>query len=340
MMKSITIDEARKIITKWSLPIIEEDKQTVLNYIHEYKSVSPITKHYLVMLKPYFDILGISRNNTLEEDCLACGIAFFTYCLIFIMHFKNWRNHVRDIFLYNLLYLLVDHYIDNINIDQNIKNQSIKQMFILIENPEQYKKMLLIDPILKTISKIYLELITRCPGTKSVMIKIFRAEIEGLKIQNNPNLDRKSYYDICLNKGGYTVQVLNKIIECDSLEMFNASYNMGAIMQLIDDCVDIELDRKNKINTIATHEVNNLGNIDNLWIDIVNRIENIHSDFPIIKIIYITLAVYIVDRIPKYLSEDVKQITQPLNLFNFDGSNLLVESLMAEINTMEILNDN
>lgn len=326
------------LIHNWLPPITEADKVTIMDAITGSESTlgTPLLRKYIEMLEPYAEILGLSgqNNRPREADCVASGIVFFYGCLFYIMHFPGWGAHIEDIFLYNLLYILVDHYIDDIRIDPTIKDIAISQMFILTTNPLSYRDMPLVDPILKTIAITHHKLITRCPSTKPLIIKLFKAEIEGLSIQKNANLDRKQYYDIALRKGGYTMEVLQQIVGDNDPTITEASFQIGNIMQLIDDMIDSTSDKANGINTIATHDCDNKGLLDELWIDTLMRINSIDNRFTIFKILYSIFNVYIPDRLPEKFSDNIRTLTNKLNMFNCDGSCLLVNSIMSEFALM------
>lgn len=333
-----TIDLARV----WLPPISLQDKSTVNNILMgtEITVGTLLLRKYIQLLRPYTEILGITNNSSHEADCVASGIVFFYGCLCYIMHFPHWGDHIEDIFLYNLLYILVDHYIDDMRIEGSIKNTAISQMGILIMNPLAYKTMTLVDPILKTIAVVYQRLITRCPNAKDTIIKLFRAEIEGLHIQKTATCSRKQYYDIALQKGGYTMEILQSIVGNTDLSLTFPSYQLGEIMQLLDDSVDVLADRKNGIHTIATHDLESKGCLDELWIDIIHKICAIDSRFTIFKMIYMIFAMYIPDRIPEAYSKELRSLTNPLNMFDYtDGSSLLVGAIMGELIAMDILDN-
>jgi len=344
-IRNNVIDMTCESVKRWLPPISEEDKITLMNILTGTENTwgTPLLRKYIELLRPYTEILGISHenNNPREADCVASGIVFFYGCLFYIMHFENWGEHIEDIFLYNLLYILVDHYIDDINVDDSIKYRAISQMFILIEEPSSHEYLPLIDPVLKTIAIVYDRLINRCPSTKPIIIKLFKAEIEGISIQRNSNNKRNKYYDIALCKGGYTMEVLQHIVGDKDPTITKASYELGCIMQLIDDLNDVREDMKNNINTIATNDLKNHGILDNIWIDVVNRINSIDDRFTIFKVLYAIFAVYLPDRYPKNYSINLRNRTNPLNLFDYnhgcDGSSLLVNAIMNELLAMEIL---
>lgn len=338
------IEEACNYAKKWVPPITETDKGTLMKVLTGTEKTygAPLLRKYIELLRPYTEILGITgeNNRPREADCLASGIVFFYGCLFYIMHFPGWGRHIEDIFLYTLLYMLVDHYIDDIGLDSNLKNQAIKQMFILIDNPLAHEYLQLIDPVLKTIAIVYHKLITRCPNTKPLIIKLFKAEIDGIYIQNN-NCSRTQYYDIANRKGGYTMEVLQHIVGNNDPTISLASFQMGNIMQLLDDMVDINADKNNGIHTIATYELETEGKLDNLWVDIINRINSIDDRFTIFKILYTVFAVYIPDRNRENFSVNLWSQTNCINLFDYthgcDASALLVDAIMNELAAMETL---
>jgi len=339
------IEHSCNLARTWLPPIDTHDKIIIMNSFtgNDPTILSPFLSKYIDFLSPYTSILGLSGKNNIprEDDCVASGIVFFYGCMFYIMHFPSWGIHIEDIFLYDLLYILVDHYIDDIRIEPSVKSKSIDQMFILIADPLAYKLIPDIDPILITIADIYHRLCIRCPSAKKSIITLFKAEIEGLSIQKDNSLSREKYYDIALRKGGYTVQLLQTIVGNKEKEIDNAAYKIGEIMQVLDDMLDVMSDQKNGINTIATYDLTNKGCLDELWIDTIKRINEIDTRFTIFKILYTIFAVYIPDRIPQAYSPLLRSYTKPINIFDYgygcDGSAILVESIMNGIFAREIL---
>ncbi len=335
------LHDALSIIKKW-LPYITQTDKDIIRNILLGSDITPGTillKKYVKLLRPYAEIIGfIGKNNKpREDDCAASGIVFFYGCLFYIMHFPNWGSHIEDILLYNILYILVDHYIDDHRIDNNTKNIAISQMFLLINNPLIYLSLPLIDPTLETIAVVYHKLITRHPKTSSTILKLFQSEITGISIQTNNSLDRNNYYTIASMKGGHTMLVLQSIIDSDDPIITNESFKLGQIMQLLDDVSDVLSDKENGIHTIATHDLENKGCLDDLWIDIVSKINDLGPQFTIFKILYTLFAVYIPDRYRGNFSEKLWLETNKVNLFDYhygcDAVDLLVKSIMDELNS-------
>lgn len=337
-----SIHQSINLAQKWLPPILNEDKIAIMNILTgtEITFGTIMSRKYIELLRPYTDILGISgtNNQPRETDCVASGIVFFYCSLFYIMHFPDWGHHIHDILLYNVLYILVDHYIDDIHVNPQLKAQAISQMHILITDPLSHESMVLVDPILKTIAIIYNQLITHCPSTQAIITKLFHAEITGLHIQKDNTSSRHTYYDIASQKGGYTVQVLQAIVNNNDLNV--ASFELGTIMQLLDDMLDVLSDKENGIHTIATHDLEHTGNLDILWMDVINKIYNLDSQFTVFKILYTAFAVYIPDRLPQNYSTELQSLTNPLNLFSgCDASALLVSHIMDELIAIEVLEE-
>ena len=292
---------------------------------------------------PYAEMLGIlgENNKPREADCAASGLIFFYVCLLYIMHFPGWGKHIEDVFLYSLLYILLDHYIDDIRLDPSVKNTAIAQMSILIVDPSAHSRLPLVDPILKTIALTYQKLITRCPTSKQSMMELFKAEIEGLSIQKDATSTRERYYDIACRKGGYTLRVVQCIVENDDPIVSEECFRLGAIMQLIDDSVDVLSDRKNGIHTIATHDLYHNKTLDRLWLDIINEINSIDSRNTLFRVLYTFFVVYLPDRLVDCYSVELRKETNPLNLFDYghgcDGTALIVDAVTTELAAMEAL---
>ena len=309
------VDEACEMARKWLPPITEHDKMALMECLNgtEKTCMSPFLQKYVEFLLPYIEILGISpeNNNPRELDCVASGFLFFYACFVYIMHFPNSGEHIEDAFLYTVLYMLVDNYIDDIRVDAGVKQVAIDQMFILIKDPLAHERLPLVDPVLKTIAIVYHKLTTRCPKTRYPMMQIFKAEIDGEVIQKRGDCTRKQYYDMGLLKGGYSVAVLQHIVGDTDESISTASFQLGEITQLMDDMNDVIADRDKGIHTIATYDLENYGNLDMLWVDTVNRINNIDPRFTIFKTVYMMYSVYITDRIPEVYTSELRSKTNP-----------------------------
>lgn len=330
----LSLDETYEVIRRWSIPVSEQDKITMANIIQGTDNTIgvPLVKFYFQLIKPF-----LPKINRYVEY-ISSGLFFFYICVIYCMHFPNWGDYIQDILLYDLLYLLVDHYIDDNKISHRDKDIAISQMFLLIKDPWIYKNLCLKDPILEVIVEIYIELLTRRPNIIDSVVLLFQEEIKGFYIQKDLKLTREDYYQVAVNKGGYTVQILQNIIGNEDFEVSCDCFNIGAILQLVDDCLDVISDKEDGIYTIASYDLLKDGNLNRLWIEIVSRIHVISNRFTVFKILYTLLAVYLPDRLKDLYTKEIRDYTSNFNLFGYEhgcSMNIVKEIISNELFLMD-----
>jgi hypothetical protein len=349
--KSIsTIDEAYEFIKKWIPEISDKEKINISQLDQIPDSVTqffniylPYGNDYLKYMKPYIPLLTIKEPKPIEvdfpgskyydpysEDPILAGYFAFMISLIYIMHFPNWNQYLEAIYCYSLIYILVDNYLDDIDINHGNKEEFIKQIYELLDKPTFTK---ITDPRLIQCGLLYNKIITQFPKSKIGFLISFKHEIEGLKIQSKDKLSRDTYYNNCIKKGGKYATIIHYII---SESNYGETFNIGSVIQLMDDCTDVINDIKNGHHTIATYEYIRNGNIDNLWIDIINRIQSLDSKFTIIKFVFSLATVWIVATMPycysDYLKEKIKNITPFILEDNFICSKLLYDYITEKLN--------
>ena len=314
------------------IPNFDENDKKDLNNIIFFNNNSLgnlFLNKYTDILFDYKDVLNINKDLDIEKDgdFLSSGFVFFYASLIFIMHYNDYQSKIRAIFLYDMLYICIDNFIDNVN------DKLLKKIFITnCRNILNEKYIITNNEMINTIQNTYKELISICPNIKLDLIEIFNAEINGVDIQNNDKLTEKDYHDIGCLKGGLTVKILHKIIDNTiNLELEKASYEIGIIMQFIDDMIDVNDDIKNKINTIATYQYIKYGNIDKLYIETANRIININKKYTIFIILYCIFLFYILYINPNNFSDNIKTKFNKYNLFEFNGSKILNKALFDNL---------
>ena len=302
-------------IIKWLPKISEEDKISIGNFLNGQNN--SIGKK---LLQKYADML-IPYSRYIRPNCSSSGIVFFYACLIYIMHFPNYGNYIEDIMLYNILYLLVDNFIDDVKLDPKIKEIGIQQMSQIIQKvtPDYY-----INEDLIIIKSCYDNLLFRNPDAQKYIIKLFQIELQSIIVQNDTSLSRDAYYNMACLKVIYTMEVLQNIVKSNI-----KIDNLGIIMQLIDDSLDVTEDMKDGINTIATYELHKEGNLDKLWLSIAKKIDELESEFTIFKIIYTFCLVYLPDRNPQCYSKNLLNNVKIHNLFEYcDINKLLINAIM------------
>lgn len=327
-MSIIDLENKLKV---WVPNFDENDKKDLNNIIffNNNSLGNLFLNKYTDILFDYKNVLNINKDLDIEKDgdFLSSGFVFFYASLIFIMHYNDYQSKIRAIFLYDMLYICIDNFIDNVN------DKLLKKIFITnCRNILNEKYIKTDNEMINTIQDTYKELISICPNIKLDLIEIFNAEINGVDIQNNDKLNEKDYYNIGCLKGGLTVKILHKIIDNTiNLELEQASYEIGIIMQFIDDMIDVNDDIKNNINTIATYQYIKYGNIDKLYIETANRIININKKYTIFIMLYCIFLFYILYINPNNFSDNIKTKFNKYNLFEFNGSKILNKALFDNL---------
>ena len=335
------MEDVKHVLSQWLPRLSQTDKDTLKRAIIESdgRFAYPLMHKYIDLVEPYLDILNIDSEQ--EPDCPASGFIFFFGCILLSMHFHDWGEHINDIFNYHLLYMLVDHFIDSVNLHPETKSKSIKQMKALVISPDLINDIEVSHDILKIITQVYLKIINGNPKIKKSLIKAFSAEIDGISVQNTEKLTREEYYQVAFNKGGSTLQVILTILGVTDEQLLNDIYHVGGIMQIIDDCIDVAADISNGINTIATHELRTTGCLDGLWIDVLTKVMDINPKFNIYKFLYSALMVYVPNQLTENYTDELREITNQYNIFDndyqIDFSQIFVKSFMEELSIREIL---
>jgi hypothetical protein len=321
-------DNFFNIFKKWVIPV-EISKIEKLNIYDIYNNhcknnnrfphIFKYVDDFLDKLMPYAEAFGISKdcNNLRDKTSIASSVLLYYGSLFYKFHFDSPNSSLDDLHDYTILYILMDQYIDDINLNDSIKDIAIIQMTILINDPHKYKDLKLIDPILKHMTQIYIKLIDKYPNIKQSIINIFMAQIKGHKKQKNKTLEREDYYKVASDKGGYTIQVLTHFFMITGEKNIKDSYDMGVIVQLIDDCADVKEDRINNIYTTSLYDLDKKGFLDDIFIDIVVKISDLDNKYNVIKILLTYNLLLVVSKNPICYSSRLKQLIEPYNLFKY-----------------------
>jgi len=312
------------IIKLW-VPVVSSNDSTSL--IHHSLLDTEHTKfgeqfivEYLRLIWPYLDVLGYKTKTYREADAPASGVVFFYGCLMYIVHFPNWGDYLPDIIYYNLMYQLVDHYLDDNTISDSQRNIDLQTMLRMLDFPTgDYSHC---TNELQALARAYQQLLERRPQCKDAVKSLFIIELQSMTKQKNGKLQRSEYYQLALTKGRLTMQVLGSIMNISTIQEQAVVDGIGHIMQLVDDCMDVLADQEKGIHTTATYDLIHDGNLDRLWSDIVIRIGQLPNTINVFKIVYCIFAVYLPDRVNVF-SPNLQASTHQYNWCRFDGSGLL-----------------
>ena len=187
----------------------------------------------------------------------------------------------------------------------------MKDIYLFIMNGEKTSNRLL-----NAGADRYLKLIQENPKCKEYFIKLFKSELRGVEIQKNKNLDREVYLQIAEEKGGLTASVIGSII---GLKDDKESMKLGALIQLVDDLLDIGDDSALNIYTLARYDLDK-GNLDNYVIYTIKKINELSKVYNFFRPILLLGLILGVNDNPGCVSEDLNKILQKYNLFTKETS--------------------
>lgn len=157
---------------------------------------------------------------------------------------------------------------------------------------------------IREVLKIVREIADECPQSIPHFYKLFQSEVESVKVQSSSTRSRDQYMISSEKKGMYTTAVIQSLLGGEVTEDI---LNLGAIIQLIDDIIDIDEDRDESINTIATHDKE----LDKLVMHISNMICSLSTSYSYVKVLLYQLLLYGITKHKDKLSSQVLSVVSP-----------------------------
>jgi hypothetical protein len=192
------------------------------------------------------------------------------------------RKTMDNIVSFTLLYLYTDYYLDG-----GCDTRVLRLMEEMIHDPYCYDTI----PGMEDMVREYRNVLSSRPTCRTHMISVFNAEVDGLKCQKDPNLTSKEYLAAAEKKGGATSVAIQAMFGLSS--HMDQVYNLGVIVQLLDDMMDVYEDQGLSIHTIATHELQVKGSMDRLWCYTATKIDQIGDPFLIFRLFMMEMLLYV-----------------------------------------------
>jgi hypothetical protein len=264
-----------------------------------YTRLEEIYYHYMYKYIKCIKYHDVSKDISI----FSSGFIFFYGAISFVWHYKDWGNYIEAICHYNTLYLLFDFYLDSASISSKNKLMLVELLKTTLEEDgvkwtlEDIKTIN--DPVITTLFETYYKLVSVYPETIIYLRKIFNEQVAGFY---EPKKSAKFLYDSSMKKGGYTLELLCSIVGETDTQIKEATFNIGCIVQFLDDMMDIEKDIKANINTIATnyyYSDQSTKLFDELVLDIATRIDHLPPFFNLYKVIGTNALWYVINTIPK-----------------------------------------
>jgi len=271
------------------------------------------------------------------DSAITSGATCFFGSLIMSICQLGYIKNIDELFTFAACYILTDHYIDDNTVPMKEKIKTINQIDTFINNITPNASDLsnennigIESEIIKVVAKNYISMINKIPSSEKHLKEMFQVEVKTMFFQTNPNLNRQDYLYISEWKGGLFCIAIQSLLE---LEITQAEYEIGAVIQLVDEVHDIDDDIQLGINTIATYDYKTYGNLDKLLDYIINKIDNLNSKYNLFKpLLYSALILAVKNHEAKYTQPTINLI----NNFNYyqptTSKQTLMEWLIQELN--------
>lgn len=317
------LGEIKNMCENWLVPNIKDDiPNTLMSQLEIlYDLLAEID--FSPIVKAFSDRLKKVEYNFTKEEELSGSIVFMGGIITSLLHF-GYITDLEGLFTFALTYLLIDHFLDDVNIGKLEKYENMLAVYNFIEGKDNN----ITNPIIKAAADNYLSLIRRNPKCEPHLKALFISEIKGTIIQKNPKLSRETYRKIALEKGGLTGQAMASIIGID-VDNDDSHYHLASCLQLEDDLQDQKCDSENGIYTLARYDFDH-GNLDQYIYETftsINQLPSVYNFFKVI-LLYLTLlgihdhrsavSYKILDIVENYIPFDQTTSKETINQFFSD----------------------
>lgn len=141
----------------------------------------------------------------------------------------------------------------------------VEQVKEMIDDPFNYNTNTSLEKLFIYFLKTVHQNLSSIDFFNDMFNKVYHAQIDSLK-QLKPDINYEEIKRITFNKGGYSLLFYRSAFNNNlAKNEFNATFNLGALMQLCNDIFDVYKDEKQKIRTLvtATDNTDNFRNIFN-----------------------------------------------------------------------------
>ena len=258
-------------------------------------------------------------NRHINYDMYISGTIFFMSACILDITINGKLKYRNRIMSLVLLYIMVDNIFDNSS-PTEIKSfisdirRVIESDLFKIENQQPLDDSLLsLHPSVKYYRKMV-------GYNKNVIIAVrqmFEYEVDSVKFQASNAHNREDYLKMAHLKGSQSLKLLYHIIAVNPTELEEKEFGqIGHCCQLVDDMMDYQDDIKQNIHTIATYEYNLHGNMDQLFRETIEKLDNLSPKYNLIRYGMLLMLMFTVSKY-RMLSPSLRRRVDPYIYINY-----------------------
>jgi hypothetical protein len=328
-------DRALRQAKVWLLPVSETERARIYQVIEASQTVDygSYLNPFISRIRPYAKQLVGEHCHS--EELLSSGLFCFYGGILFVLAQSSESgvgtggpfHLIHDLFQFTLLYLFVDHYLDDQKVNGAEKAKTFSLMKQLLEDPRS-----LIDTAgsesttgthssLTTMVELFISLVEKHPRALPWLKTVFYVEAQGMIIQQNGSLSRDVYLTTAEAKGGATTQAMQSLLfhavqsnAAQEAKDLDLAHQLGACIQLVDDMLDVKEDQVSNIHTIATHDLKVNGNMDQLLCYTIDKICNMDKRWTVFKPIFMLILTYLISK--GGFSPELQGLFLPISCFD------------------------
>lgn len=311
-VSSSGMESAYNKLKKWIplKPTRVGERNVLLDLYRYFLSVdfTPVTNQYRDRLERI--------RYKFSASAVASGAVCFFGSVLMSLAQLGYINNMEELFTLSSCYILIDHYLDDSEVSTGEKKKTIQQVKTFIKgvnSPGDDPNPMIDSPIIKVVADRYIGMVSKVPKSEKHLKDLFGAEVKTMWLQKSNKLDRKTYLEICELKGGLTCNAIQALLE---LEITDQEFRLGACIQLVDDIMDIDDDVELGINTIATYDYREDGNLDRLFLYTLDKIESLERKYNLFKPVLIAGLILGVHTNREKFSPRLLELVEPFNYFH------------------------
>jgi len=267
------------------------------------------------VIKAFSDRLKTINWQFTKSEEVSGSICFFGGVATSVLNY-GYIKEIEGLFTFAVCYMLIDHFLDNEAVSDSDKLLFIKEIYQFIITGVKNDNLMV-----QAVGDRYLELINRVPKCREFFIKLFISELEGYKIEKTNTFTRNDYSKSSDEKGGLTSLCIASII---GLPTDEKNHEVGALIQKVDNLLDIEDDKAAGIYTLARYDLDN-GNLDRYLYETMIRIKDLSPIYNVFKIILLLGLILGIHDHPGCISNSLNEIIKNYDIFEGTSKNKLIE---------------
>ena len=297
-----------KVLEKWLFP--KNTPNVTLDTLYLQLKNNDFTP----AIKAFTDRLETIPYSFSKSEQVSGSICFFGGVFTSLLNYGYIEN-IEGLFTFALCYMLIDHFLDDNTVNAEEKDKCMKEIYLFMSTGEKSE-----NKLINAASDRYLKLIKEVPECQEYIMKLFKSELEGAKVQSSNKLDREIYLRIAEEKGGLTAAVIGSIIGLNSEKEKQESFRLGSLIQTpCDDLLDTHDDSLLSIYTLVRYDIDH-GILDSYIRESIIKIDelsNVYNFFKPILLLGIILGLH--DN-PGCIGNELNDLIQKYNPFDKNTS--------------------